>query len=95
MLEGVWYGDVISDSKGSSRSDVMVTIKRVSRNTVAITSDYARLPAVTVKLGRVMQSIVAAEGTTLVNHDPTKDKKSIHIVFEGEVAWSGVRVGGN
>ena len=94
-LEGVWYGDVISDSRGSSRSDVMVTIRRTSRNTIAITSDYARLPAVTVTLTRAMQTILAAEGDTIISYDPAKDTKQLGIVFEGEVAWSGVRSGGN
>jgi hypothetical protein len=94
-LEGVWYGDVISDSKGSTRSDVIVTIRRTSRNTIAITSDYARLPAVTVTLTRAMQTILAAEGHTIINYDLAKDAKQLGIVFEGEVAWSGVRSGGN
>jgi hypothetical protein len=95
MLEGVWYGDVISDSKGSSRSDVMVTIRRTSRNTIAVTSDYARLPAVTVKLTRAMQTILAADGNTVINYDTAKETKELGIVFEGEVAWSGVRSGRN
>jgi uncharacterized caspase-like protein len=94
-LEGVWYGDVTSDSKGSSRSDVMVTIRRTSRNTIAITSDYARLPAVTVTLTRAMQTILAAEGETTINYDPTMDTKELGIVFNGEVAWSGLRSGTN
>jgi hypothetical protein len=94
-LEGVWYGDVVSDSKGSSRSDVMVTIRRTSRNTIAITSDYARLPAVTVPLTRAMQTILSAEGNTTVVYDPARDPKQLGITFEGEVAWWGVRSGGN
>lgn len=94
-LEGVWIGDVISDSKGSSRSDVMVTIRRTGRNTVAITSDYARLPAVRVTLTRAMQAILAAEGDTVINYDTAKDTKALGITFKGEVAWSGVRSGGN
>jgi hypothetical protein len=94
-LEGVWYGNVISDSKGSSRSDVMVTIRRTSRNTIAITSDYARLPAVTVKLTRAMQTILAAEGNTTIYFDTAKEAKELGIVFEGTVAWSGVRGGSN
>jgi hypothetical protein len=87
-LEGVWVGDVISDSRGSSRSDVMVTIRRTSRNTIAITSDYARLPAVTVTLTRAMQTILAAEGDTVINYDIAKDTKALGITFKGEVAWS-------
>ena len=94
-LEGVWYGDVISDSKGGSRSDVTVTIRRTSRNTIAISSDYARLPAVTVKLTRAMQTILAADGNTVINYDTAKETKELGIVFEGNVAWSGVRNGRN
>ena len=94
-LEGVWYGDVVSDSKGGSRSDVMVTIRRTSRNTIAITSDYKRLPAVTVPLTRAMQTILSAEGNTVVVYDTTKDPKTLGITFEGEVAWWGVRSSGN
>jgi hypothetical protein len=94
-LEGVWNGDVISDSKGGSRSDVTVTIRRTSRNTIAITSDYARLPAVTVKLTRAMQTILAADGNTVINYDTAKETKELGIVFEGNVAWSGVRNGRN
>jgi hypothetical protein len=94
-LEGVWYGNVISDSEGSSRSDVMVTIRRTNRNTVAITSDYARLPAVTVRLTRAMQTILAADGNTTINFDTAKEIKELGIVFEGKVAWSGVRGGRN
>ena len=73
----------------------MVTIRRTSRNTIAITSDYARLPAVTVTLTRAMQTILAAEGETIINYDPTKDSRQLGIVFKGEVAWSGVRSGRN
>jgi uncharacterized caspase-like protein len=94
-LEGVWYGDVVSDARGSSRSDVMVTIRRTSRNTIAITSDYTRLPAVTVPLTRAMQSILSAEGNTTVVYDTAKEPKTLGITFEGEVAWWGVRSGGN
>jgi hypothetical protein len=93
MLEGVWYGNVISDSRGGSQSDVTVTIRRTSRNTIAITSDYTRLPAVTVRLTRAMQSILAAEGSTVINYDTASEKKELGIVFEGIVAWSGVRSG--
>ena len=94
-LEGVWYGDVIADSKGSSRSDVMVTIRRTGRNTIAITSDYKRLPAVNVTLTRAMQTILSAEGNTVLSYDTAKGTNQLGITFEGEVSWSGVRSQGN
>jgi len=94
-LEGVWEGDVISDSKGSSQSDVTVTIRRTGRNLIAITSDYKRLPAVTVKLTRAMQTILAAGGNTVIYYDTAKGTRQLDITFEGEVAWSGTRGQGN
>jgi hypothetical protein len=69
----------------------MVTVRRTSRNTIAITSDYKRLPAVNVTLTRAMQAIISAEGNTVVYYDTAKDPKSLLITFEGEVAWSGTR----
>jgi hypothetical protein len=90
-LEGVWYGNVVADAKGSSRSDVMVTIRRTSRNTIAITSDYARLPAVTVPLTRAMQTILSAEGDTVVVYDPERDPNLLGITFDGTAAWWGKR----
>ena len=46
-------------------------------------------------LTRAMQTILAAEGETVINYDTARDTKQLGIVFNGEVAWSGVRSGGN
>ena len=59
--EGTYFGDVISDSKGSSKSDVTLTVTRIGRNLVRVTSDYARLPVVEVPLTLAMGKILQGE----------------------------------
>jgi TIR domain-containing protein len=67
LVVGTYVGDVIADSLGSSRSDVLVTIAKVDKWTVRVTSDYARLGAVDVALTRIGDKIMSAGGdATLV-----------------------------
>jgi hypothetical protein len=87
--QGVYFGDVISDSKGSSRSDVTLTVTRVGVNRVRVTSDYPRLPVVTVPLERAMDKILAASGDTTFLLDPAKRPAGLDVSFHNEVSWSG------
>ncbi|MGZ5206527.1 MAG: hypothetical protein ACXWCI_16570, partial [Caldimonas sp.] len=64
VAEGRYFGDVISDSKGSSHADVTLTVTRIGVNRVRITSDYPRLPVVEVALQRALDKIVQARGNT-------------------------------
>ena len=57
-----YFGDVISDSKGSGRSDVTITVTRSGLNEITVASDYPRLPPITVKLSRAMDKILSASG---------------------------------
>lgn len=91
MLQGTWHGDVISDSKGSSRSGVTLTLTRSGVNQVTITSDYPRLPVVTVRVERAMQSIVAADGDTAFSYDGTRQPPRLDVSFHNEVSWSGTK----
>lgn len=90
-LQGVYQGDVISDSHGSSRDDVTLTLTRVGVNQVRITSDYSRLPVVTVRIRRAMQSIVDAGGMTSFAYDTTKRPPTLDVSFNNEVSWAGRR----
>ena len=40
LVAGTFYGDVISDAKGSSRSDISVTVDRIDSNNVRVSSAY-------------------------------------------------------
>jgi hypothetical protein len=87
--EGVYSGDVISDSKGSSRSGVTLQVQRVGRNLVRITSDYSRLPVVEVPLTSAMGRIVQQHGPTAFVLDRAQAR--LDVSFMNEVSWAGVR----
>jgi len=88
-VAGTYHGDVISDSKGSSRSNVTLTVTRTGPNTVSVTSDYKRLPQITVPLTTAMSTIQQARGDSVFLYDRTK--KSLDVSFNMEVSWSGFR----
>ena len=88
-VAGQYFGDVISDSKGSSRSDVTLTVAKAGKNRVRVTSDYARLPAVEVALEKAMDKIMNADGSTVFLFDSAKSPPKLDVSFHNEVSWSG------
>ena len=91
FVAGEYFGDVISDSRGSSRTGVSLTLTRVGPNRVQITSDYARLPAVEITIMQAMQSIIAAKGDNVFVIDRAKDASRLGVTFNHEVSWSGAK----
>lgn len=91
QMSGDWIGNVISDSKGSSRSDVTLTVTRVGPNRVSITSDYPRLPVIEVEIGRVMAVVMQQSGNSVFLYDPSKSPPRLDVSFNNEVSWSGTR----
>ena len=89
--EGTYFGDVISDSKGESKSDVTLTVTRVGANRVRVSSDYARLPTVEVTLTRAMDKILNASGATTFLLDRRKTETRLDVGFMSEVSWSGTK----
>jgi hypothetical protein len=89
--EGQYFGDVISDSKGASQSDVTLTVKRVGPNLVRITTDYARLPVVQIPLTQAMGKILQARGDSVFLLDRSQTPAQLDVTFLGEVSWSGKR----
>jgi hypothetical protein len=88
-VAGTYAGDVISDSKGSSRSDVTLTVARSGPNTVTVTSNYSRLPTITVPLTTAMNTIQQSKGDSVFLYD--RAKKQLDVSFNSEVSWSGVK----
>lgn len=88
-VAGTYAGDVISDSKGSSQSNVTLTVTRTGPNTVQVTSSYPRLPVITVPLTTAMSTIQQARGDSVFLYD--RGKKSLDVSFLNEVSWSGTR----
>jgi hypothetical protein len=91
VAEGTYAGSVISDSKGSSRDDVTLTLTRTGPNRVRITSDYPRLPVVEVQLQRALDKIVQARGNTAFVYDWSKKPAQLDVSFDNEVSWSGTK----
>ena len=89
--EGQYFGDVISDSKGSSKDAVTLTVKRVGPNLISITTDYARLPVVQVPLSLAMGKILQARGNSVFLLDRSQTPAQLDVTFLGEVSWSGKR----
>jgi hypothetical protein len=88
-VAGGYFGDVVSDSAGSSKSNVSLTLSRVGPNRVSISSDYPRLPQLVVDLETAMDRIVNSGGDSPFVFDPATGK--LDISFHDEVSWSGVR----
>ena len=93
---GVYRGDVISDSRGSSRSDVTITITKTGPNTVQVVSSYSRLPTVSTRIERVMDTVQGTGAPTgplevfLLNtaNAPVR----LDLTIDG-ASWSGEKAG--
>ena len=86
---GTYTGDVISDSRGSSQSDVTLTVARIAPNKVTVSSSYARLPKFTVGLTRVAQTIQASGGYgTNFLLDLSRRPNRLDVNVDG-ASWSG------
>jgi hypothetical protein len=89
LAQGSYFGDVISDARGSSHSDVRVTVTKIGPNRVRISADYARLPAFTAPLTRAMSTIQkAGPGNEVFLLDLAKTPPSLDITVD-DASWSG------
>lgn len=89
--EGKYFGDVISDSKGSSKNDVTLTVTRIGVNKVRVSSDYARLPTLEVALTKALNKILQARGNTVFLLDRTANPAKLDVSFLNEVSWAGTK----
>lgn len=90
VVVGTYFGDVIADSKSSSRSNVTVTISKVNNRKVRITSDYERLGTIEIELtkaGDTIQSVGGGTALLLLELDKSPPHLGYHP--NGEVAYSG------
>ncbi|MFT3789574.1 MAG: hypothetical protein QM741_00545 [Rudaea sp.] len=89
---GVYFGEVISDSHGSSQSGVTITVERTAPNTVRVTSSYPRLPAFTTRLTRAMQTIqqTGGDATIVFLLDLSRTPRHLDVTVD-EASWSGDR----
>lgn len=89
-VAGTYSGDVLSDSRGSSRSDVTITVTKAGPNTVSVASSYKRLPTFTVRLTRAMRTIQQANGDNVFLVDQAKSPWNLDVTVDG-ASWSGTK----
>ena len=91
LVIGTYFGDVLSDSKGSSRSDIGVTITKLDRSTVRVTSDYRRFGTVDVTLTRIGNQIFNAGGDSTFIVDLDRNPPTLAFNPRNELAYGGTK----
>ena len=92
LVVGSYHGDVVADSRGSSRSDIVVQVKRLDALHVRVTSDYARIGSSEVALSRIDRQIMNAGGDTLFNADLGNSPPSLTLSPRNELTYQGTRL---
>ena len=90
MAAGRYFGDVISDARGSSRSAVRVTVSKIGPNRVHVSADYARLPVFTAQLTRAMDTLQNVGGSAVFLLDLSKNPRTLMVTVDG-ASWAGAR----
>lgn len=83
VAHGIYKGAVVADTRGGSRSDVTITVKRVGKNLVEISSDYDRIPTVQIALSRAMDAILAAKPGNGFLIEQGKDARRLDLSIDG------------
>jgi hypothetical protein len=90
IAAGIYDGDVISDARGSSRSNVRLTVIKTGPNIVSITSNYARLPSFSARLTRAMNTIQKVGGPEVFLLDLSKRPVGLDVTVD-DASWSGAK----
>lgn len=91
LVTGTYFGNVMADSKGSSRSDIVVTITKLDRYTVRVTSDYHRLGTVDVTLTRIGNKIFSDGGDSPFIVDLEQNPPTLAFNPRNELAFGGAK----
>jgi hypothetical protein len=88
---GTYYGDVVADSEGGSQTGVTVTIAKVGKRRVRITSDYERLGDEEVELSTVGDVIVSTGGKATLSLDMDQTPPRLDYNPGGVTYWGQKR----
>jgi hypothetical protein len=90
LVAGVYFGNVISDSRGSSKAQVTLHVRKQGSNRVLVTSDYPRLGSVLVNLEASAHNMILARGSQSVFlYDPNKNPIRLDYSPDHTVSYSG------
>ena len=90
LVQGRYSGDVISDARGSSQSDVHLVVTKIGPNQVEISSDYKRLPVFRARRTRAMQTIQNDGGNQVFLLDLARSPHRLDVTVD-DASWSGSR----
>ena len=82
---------MIADSKGSSRSDIAVTVAKIDRSKVRVASDYQRMGTIEIALTRTGNQIINAGGDTTFMVDLDRSPPTLVLDPRGEIAYRGTK----
>ena len=91
LVTGTYIGNVMADSKGSSRSDIGVTVSKLDARTVRVTSDYPRVGTVDVALTRIGNKIFGAGGDSPFMVDLDQNPPTLAFNPRNELAFGGAK----
>lgn len=91
LVVGKYSGDVIADSKGSSRSNIDVTVTKLDRSKVRVSSDYQRLGTMDINLTRSGDAILNADGDTPFMVSLDKNPQPLIFDPHSEIAYRGTK----
>lgn len=83
VAAGTYEGAVVADARGSSGTQVVVTVKRVAKNVIELSCDYARVPTVRLPLMRAMDAILNNGGHDNFLIERGKDPKRLDLSIDG------------
>jgi hypothetical protein len=91
LVVGTYLGNITSDSKGSSRSDVLVTVTRIDRTKVRVTSDNQRIGTLEVDLTRIGDNLFNFGGNSTLIAYTKKNPPELVLTARGEVSYGGTK----
>jgi hypothetical protein len=86
---GTYVGEIIADSKGSSRSNVVVVVNRLGLNAVRVSSSYSRMGTFDVELTQIDKKVLNAGGDTPFIVDLAATPPTLSLDPHSELAYRG------
>ena len=89
LAAGTYDGEVTADSRGSSRSDITLTVTKVDKHAVRVTSDNRKMGTVDVTLTRADNKILSADGDSPFMLDLGQNPPVLEFAPHNELAYRG------
>ena len=91
LVAGTYLGNINADLKGSSRSDVFVTVARIDGTRIRVTSDNSRIGTFEVTLTRIGDNLFNVGGASTLIAYTRKNPPELTFIARGEVSYGGAK----